>query len=322
MKLDSTEHLELPKISDIQETHKRISSFVHRTPVVTSESLDTMFGVNLFFKCENLQKTGSFKIRGAISAILSLSKDEIKHGVITHSSGNHGAAVARAANWCNLKAYVVMPENAPQVKKMAVKSYGAKVIECSSTLEAREKTLAEVVEKTSATFIHPYNHFQVICGQGTTALEFYQDTRELDVLIIPVGGGGLLSGCSVAIRGLSSNVEIFAAEPEQADDTYRSFKAGNIIHSKNPQTIADGLRTSLGSLTFSIIKENVSDVITVSEKSIKMAMKYIWERMKIIVEPSAAVPFAAIVENSWRFSGKKVGIILSGGNIDFTSFIW
>jgi len=259
---------------------------------------------------------GAFKMRGATNAVLKLSIEERINGVATHSSGNFAQALSLAAKNSGLKAYIVMPENAPNVKREAVLGYGAEIIDCAPTLEARESTLNQVVARTGACFIHPYNDINVILGQGTAAMELIEDTKELDIIIAPVGGGGLISGTALAGHHLLPEAKIFAGEPFGADDAYRSFRNGEIVPSINPQTIADGLRTSLGNKTFPIIKELLTDIIRVEESEIINAMRLIWERMKIIVEPSGAVPLAAILREKNRFTGKRIGIILSGGNVD------
>jgi len=311
-----------PTIKEVREAAERIKPFVHCTPVLTCTSLNRMCQREIFFKCENFQKAGAFKIRGATNAVFTLTNEKALHGVATHSSGNHGAALALAARWRGIKPYVVMPENAPQVKQDAVAEYGAEIIFCKPTLQAREETLATVVDHTSAVFIHPYNDYRVISGQGTAALELCEEVPELDIVMTPVGGGGLLSGTALAVSALSPKTQVIAAEPERADDAYRSFHAGRIIPSDNPDTIADGLRTSLGDLTFPIIKKYVRDIVTVSEEGIVMAMRLIWERMKIIVEPSAAVTLGALLTKAPQFSGKRIGIILSGGNVDLAHLPW
>lgn len=310
--------MHIPEISDIRNAYAKIKNRVNRTPVMTSSNLNSLLGINLFLKCENFQKVGAFKYRGATNAILNLNKKELQNGVATHSSGNHAAALALAARNNDSKAYIVMPQNAPRVKKNAVKSYGAEIVFCEPTLEARESTLKEVVEHTNATFIHPFNNFNVICGQGTAALEFFEEEDNFDFIMAPVGGGGLLSGTAITTKLLSPGTKVIAAEPKGADDAYRSFKSKSFIPSINPNTIADGLLTSLSDLTLEIILNKVDDILTVEEKSIIAAMHLIWERMKIIVEPSSAVPLAAILENQKLFVNKKVGIIISGGNVDLT----
>ena len=308
--------LELPEYKDIIKAHNLIRDYIHHTPVLTSKSIDEIFNTKIYFKCENFQKVGAFKFRGAINAILSLSEDEIRKGVGTHSSGNHAAALSLAARMKGIPAYIVMPRTAPEIKIKAVKGYGGKITFCEPTLESRETTMKKVLEKTNAIFIPPYNHFNIISGQGTAAKELIEDTGNLDIVMAPVGGGGLISGTATAVKGMSPETKVIAVEPANADDAFRSFHAGRIIPSVNPDTIADGLLTSLGTLTFAIIMKKLDDIITVSESSIIYAMRMIWERMKIIVEPSAAVPLAALVEGKIDFSGKRIGIILSGGNAD------
>ncbi len=311
-----------PTVGEIRQASERIRSFVHRTPVLTSTSLNKMCKMEIFFKCENFQKAGAFKIRGATNAVFALGEKEASRGVATHSSGNHGAALALAARWRGIKAYVVMPGNAPHVKREAAASYGAEIVFCRPTLQAREEGLEKVLDRTGATFIHPYNDYRVISGQGTAALELCEEIPDLDIVMAPVGGGGLLGGTAIAVSAISPQTLIIAAEPERADDAYRSFHAGSIIPADNPDTIADGLRTTLGDLTFPIITRYVKDILTVSEEGIVQAMRSIWERMKIIVEPSAAVPLAALLVNRREFSGKRIGVILSGGNVDLERLPW
>ncbi len=306
----------IPAINNLTEAHKIIKAFIHKTPVLSSQSINEITGASLFFKCENLQKAGAFKFRGATNAVLLLSEEQKAKGVATHSSGNHAAALALAARNAGVKAYVVMPENAPEPKKKAVAGYGAEITFCKPTLEARETTLERVIQQTGAVFIHPYNNPHIIAGQGTAALELLDEIADLDIIMAPVGGGGLISGTAIAAKNTKTGIKVLAAEPEMADDAFRSFKSGKLLPSVNPDTLADGLRTSLGSLTFKIIRKNVDDILTVSEKSIVTAMRMIWERMKIIVEPSSAVPLAAVLEHPEIFSKKKTGIILSGGNVD------
>ena len=301
---------------NIKAAYETIKNYIHHTPVLTCSTLNSITKSELFFKCENLQKIGAFKIRGALNAVLSIPDDEVKYGVATHSSGNHAQALALAAKWRGVKSYVVMPSNSSPVKIAAVKGYGATVIFCEPTLEARESTLEEIIKNTKAYFIHPYNNERVIEGQGTAALELINDIPDLDYILAPVGGGGLLSGTAIAARTFSRQTKVIGTEPEQADDAYQSFVAGRIIPVNHPDTIADGLRTSLGTLTFPIIKQHVHQIVTVSEKSIIEAMFWIWERMKVIIEPSSAVPVAAILEKKLDITGKRVGVILSGGNVD------
>jgi threonine dehydratase len=311
-----------PNLEDIKEAHTRIKPLVHRTPVLTCRAIDDMLGATLFFKCENLQKVGAFKIRGACNAVYSLDDPETENGVATHSSGNHGAALALAAQWRGIRAYVVMPENSSAVKLKAVAGYGAEIILCKPNQRARDEKLESVLRSTGAALVHPYNDHRVICGQGTAALELCEDIPGLDVVMTPVGGGGLLSGTALSVKGLSPSTQVVAGEPERADDAHRSLKAGRIIPVKSPDTIADGLRTSLGDLTFPIIAKHVRDIITVSEEGIVTAMRLIWERMKIIVEPSASVPLGAVMARPDDFRGKRVGIILSGGNVDLDALPW
>ncbi len=306
----------------IENAAERIKAYVHRTPVITSKNLNSITGANIYFKCENLQKAGAFKTRGAVNAVFSLSDKELKKGVCTHSSGNHAAALARAASLRNTKAFVVMPDNSSKVKVAAVKNYHGEISFCLPNLDSREETLNKIREKTGALEIHPYNDYRIIAGQATAAKELFEQTRMLDIIMAPVGGGGLLSGTALATSFYSPETKVIAAEPQGADDAFRSFYSGSFVPSVNPQTIADGLLTSLGSLTFPIIQKYVHGIITVSEDSIVEAMKLIWERTKQIIEPSSAVPFAAILENKKDFYKKKVGIILSGGNVDLNQIPW
>ena len=306
-----------PTLSDIRASYSRIRPFIHQTPVLSSKLLNELFGCELFFKCENFQKVGAFKFRGATNAVLSLTPEEKRRGVVTHSSGNHAAALALAARLNGVKANIVMPETAPVVKKNAVAGYGAVITFCEPTLEAREETTRMIMEKTGATLIHPYDNFNVICGQGTAALELLDEKDDLDIVVAPVGGGGLLSGTSTCVKGIDSAVRVFGAEPLNANDAYISFTTNKLTPSVNPLTIADGLLTSLSELTFSIIKKNVDDIYTAKEESIIECMLLIWERMKIIIEPSSATVLAIVKENPEVFRGKRTGLIISGGNVDF-----
>lgn len=299
----------------ILQAHERIRPYIHRTPVMTSQSIDALFGGNMFLKCENFQKVGAFKARGAMNAVLSLSPDKRDRGVATHSSGNHAQALARAAKVLGIPSFIVMPNNAPEVKKRGVIGYGGQITECEPTLQSRETTLAEVVKQTNATEIHPFNNYDVMTGQATAAKELFDDVANLDVIIAPVGGGGLLSGVAMATKFFSPKTKVYAAEPEGADDAFRGMKSGQ-RETSQAKSIADGLLTSLGDKTFPIIHENISEVITVSDAEIIAAMKLLWERVKIIIEPSGAVPVAAILKQHEKFFGKKVGVILSGGNVD------
>lgn len=311
-----------PSLNDIRQAAERIKPYAHRTPVLTCTSLNRMAGAELFFKCDNFQKVGAFKFRGACNTVFSLSEADAQRGVATHSSGNHGAALALAARLRGIEARIVMPTNASEVKKVAVAGYGGTIVWCEPTQEARETTLAKVVQETGATFVHPYNDHRVIAGQGTVALELCEDVPGLDVVLAPVGGGGLLSGTAIVVAALSPDTRVIAAEPAAADDAYRSLQTGRIMPSLNPQTVADGLRTSLGELTFAIIQRHVEQIVTVSEEAIVSAMRYVWERMKIIIEPSAAVPVGALLEKHIDLTGKRVGVILSGGNVDLDSLPW
>ncbi len=305
----------IPQKKDLLNAAGRIANKIHNTPILTSEYLNKRFNTQLFFKCENFQKAGAFKSRGAVNAVFSLTSVEASKGVATHSSGNHAQALARAARLRNIPAYIVMPENAPQVKVAAVKAYGGIITFCKPMLKAREQTLREVLSETGAIEIHPYDNFQVVSGQATAAMEIFNKISP-DLILVPVGGGGLLSGTALAAHYFLSRTEVIACEPKEADDARRSFLAGRIIPSVNPDTIADGLLTSLGVLPFEIIKKYVKDIVTVEEESIKAAMRIIYERMKIVVEPSAAVPLAAVLEEKVDLKGKKAAVILSGGNID------
>jgi len=313
---------DVPTLEEIREAANRIRPHVHRTPVLTCRALNAMVGAELFFKCENFQKVGAFKIRGAANAVFSLGQKKVSRGVATHSSGNHAAALAFAARSRGVKAYVVMPENAPQVKKDAVAGYGAQISFCRPTLQAREETLAKVIDQTGAVAIHPYNDFLIIAGQATAALELLEDVPNLDIVMTPIGGGGLTSGTALSVRYIWPKAKVIAAEPEGADDAYRSFRSGKLIPSEHPQTVADGLLTSLGDKTFPIVRDFVDDIVTVSEEGIIQAMRCIWERMKIIVEPSAAVPLGTLLTHRLDVRGKRVGIILSGGNVDLERLPW
>jgi threonine dehydratase len=311
-----------PSLEDIRQAHERIRPFIHRTPVLTSSTINRITGGEIFFKCENFQKAGAFKIRGACNAVFSLTDEEAGRGVATHSSGNHAAALALAAKWRGISAYVVMPENAPHVKKLAVAGYGAEIVFCKPTLEARERALAEVVARTGAAFVHPYNDLRVITGQATAALELCEEVQNLDQVVAPVGGGGLASGTAVAVSLVSPKTVVVAAEPERADDAYRSLRSGRIEPSVHPNTIADGLLTSLGELTFPILQRHVKEIVLVSEEAIVEAMRCLWERMKILVEPSAAVPLGAILSRRLTVAGLRTGVILSGGNVDLDRLPW
>lgn len=307
----------IPNKSDIEQAHERIKPYIHETPVQTCNSINEEAGCEIFFKCENFQKVGAFKARGAMNAALCLALHESINGIATHSSGNHAQAVARAAKLLKLRSYIVMPRTASDIKKKGVRLYGGEIFECDNSLSARERTLAAVLMKTKAVEIHPFNNYEVIAGQATAAKELIESVSRLDAIVTPVGGGGLLSGTALSVKYYAHGTEVYAGEPEGADDAFRSMKSGKIEQSQS-NSIADGLLTSLGTKTFPIIRENVKEVITVSDKQIIEAMKLIWERMKIIVEPSCAVPLASILKAPEKFEGKRVGVILTGGNIDLS----
>jgi threonine dehydratase len=306
----------------IRAAHERIRAHIHRTPVMTSSRLDEASGAHLFFKCENFQKIGAFKARGATNAVFALDDATARRGVATHSSGNHGAALARATKLRGISAHIVMPTNSAKVKVRAVESYGAQIIFCEPTDASRKAACADVIAKTGATLIHSFENEDVMAGQGTAVVELLEDASDVDVVMCPVGGGGLLSGTAVAVKSLRPKIKVIAVEPANADDAAQSFRAGRLIHTEKKFTIADGLRTNVGAPTFAIIQRYVDDIVTVSEESIISAMRTIWETMKIIVEPSAAVPYAAIVERKIGIGGKRVGIILTGGNVDLDALPW
>ncbi len=306
----------------IRAAHQRICPYIHRTPVLTNSWLNDACRASLFFKCENFQKVGAFKARGATNAVFVLDDETARRGVATHSSGNHGAAVARAAKLRGVAAHIVMPSNSAKVKIRAVESYDAQVVFCDSTEESREIKCAEVINKTGATLIHSFENEHVIAGQGTAAMELLEDITDLDVIMCPVGGGGLLSGTAIAAKSMRPQIKVTAVEPENADDAAQSFRAGRRLVTEKKFTIADGLRTNIGEPNFAIIQQFVDDVVTVSEEAIVSAMRTIWETMKIVIEPSAAVPYAAIQGDKIDVSGKSVGIILTGGNVDLDALPW
>lgn len=308
--------LEAPDIEAIRAAHARIAPRIHRTPVVTSRSLDEMAGAQVFFKCENLQKTGSFKIRGAANAVFSLTDEQAKRGVVAPSSGNHAAALALAARWRGIPAYVVMPSNSSPVKKRAVEAYGGQITECEPNINAREATAAAVMQQTGAHMVHPYNDVRVMAGQGTAALELLEDIPDLDFILTPVSGGGLLSGTAIAAKGMRPSIRAVGGEPRNADDASRSLAAGQIESAATAETIADGLRATLCPLTFSVLRERVDQISLVSEEEIIRVMLLLWERMKLVVEPSGAVAAAPVLLRRIDAEGKKVGVILSGGNLD------
>jgi threonine dehydratase len=312
----------IPSFEDIEDAVSRISPHANRTPVLTSRTLNDQTGGEIFFKCENFQRAGAFKFRGACNSVYSLSDEDAVRGVATHSSGNHGQALALAARMRGIPAYVVMPENSPTVKLNAVKGYGAKVIRCESNQKAREETLKQVLDETGALFIHPYDSENVIAGQGTCAYELLMDHPGLDIIMAPVGGGGLISGTSITAKQLRPDIQVIGTEPEMADDAYQSLKKGTLQRFDTTKTVADGLRTTLSDRTFTIIQNNVDEILTVSEESIIRAMRTIWERMNIIIETSCSVPVAAILEKKIDITGRKVGVILTGGNVDLDHLPW
>jgi len=320
--MEPLRNLSIPTLEEIKKAAERIAPFAHKTPVMTCQALNKMADAEIFFKCENLQKVGAFKFRGATNAVFSLSDEDATKGVCTHSSGNHAQALALAAMNRGIKSYIIMPDNAPKVKINGVKGYGGEVILCKPTLQARETATAKIQKETGALFIHPFDDLRIIAGQGTAALELFEKVQNLDIIMAPVGGGGLLSGTALTTHYINPCTQVIAAEPKAADDAYRSFKSGKFVPSEDPVTIADGLLTSTGKITLPIIQEYVDDIMTVTEANIVTSMRHTWERMKIIIEPSSAVPFGAILENRDRFKGKRIGIIISGGNVDLDQLPW
>ncbi len=311
-----------PTRNDIIEAHDRIKRQIHKTPLLTSQSLNRMTGCELYFKCENFQKVGAFKFRGASNALLSLDKKDLEKGVITHSSGNHAAALALAASMLNIPAYIVMPVTAPEIKKKAVAGYGAKITFSEPTVRSREEAAKKIVDETGATFIHPYDNYSIIAGQATCAKEILEEADDLDYIISPVGGAGLVSGTCLAARYLSNGTKVIGAEPKGADDAFRSLRDKTIYPSLKPDTICDGLLTQLCDKTYTILEKNIDSIITVDDDTTIEAMKLIWERMKIIVEPSSAITFGAVLSNQELFRNKKIALILSGGNVDLEKLPW
>lgn len=309
-------------LADIRAAHARIADKIHRTPVLTSATLDALCGAQLFFKCENFQKIGAFKARGATNAVFALTDAEAANGVATHSSGNHAAALARAARLRGIPAHIVMPSNAPKTKIGSVRRNGGIIVFCEPTLVAREAACAKIIAETGARLVHPFDDYAVMAGQGTATLELLEQAPDLDLIIVPVGGGGLLCGTAVAAKGARPGIRVIAAEPAGADDAARSVAAGRLIPLEQAATIADGLRTSLSARTFPLIQQQVDGIVTVSEESIVAAMRRIWEVLKIIIEPSCAVPYAAVMDEKIDVSGKRVGIILTGGNVDLDALPW
>ncbi|MDZ7659304.1 threonine/serine dehydratase [Fodinibius sp.] len=320
--MPNSKQVSIPTFKQVQKAYLKIRDKVHRTPVMKSQKVNERAGGALYFKCENFQKVGAFKFRGATHAVGNLSDEDAKNGVATHSSGNHAQAVALAAKQRGIPAHIVMPENAPKVKVNAVRDYGANITFSESTQESREATLEEVIQKTGATFIHPYDNPNIIMGQGSAAIELLEDKPELDIILAPVGGGGLISGTAIAASGFSPETKVIGTEPEVANDAYLSFKTGERHPVQSTDTVADGLRTSLSELTFNCIQQHVDDIVTVTEDEIIEAMRFIWERMKIIIEPSCAVPVAAVFNGKVDVSDKKAGIIITGGNIDLDHLPW
>ncbi len=312
----------IPTLADMLVAHERIKPYIHRTPVLTSSYINDLVGAELFFKCENLQKAGAFKARGASNAVFGLSDEEAAKGVATHSSGNHGTCLSYAAGRRGIPCTVVMPRTAPQAKKDAVQGYGGRVVECEPSTSSREAVFAEVVAETGAEFVHPYNDPRVIAGQGTCSKELIEQVEGLDAMIAPIGGGGMVSGTCLTLSNLAPQIKIYAAEPDQADDAARSFRAGHIIADDAPDTVADGLKVPLKDLTWHFVQNHVTDILTCSEDEIVDAMKLIWKRMKIVMEPSSAVPLATILKNKETFAGRRVGVIITGGNVDLDKLPW
>lgn len=312
----------VPSIEDVRAAHERIKPYIHQTPVLTSTYLNNLTGAELFFKCENFQKAGAFKVRGACNAVFGLTDEEAAKGVATHSSGNHALSLSYAAGRRGIACTVVMPRTAPQAKKDAVRGYGGVIVECEPSTSSREATFAEVVAKSGAEFVHPYNDIRVITGQATCSLELMQQVPDLDAMVAPIGGGGMVSGTCLTLSNLAPNVNIYAAEPEQADDAYRSFKAGHIIADDSPNTVADGLKVPLKENTWHFVSHHVTDIQTASEEEIIAAMKLTWQRMKIVIEASCAVPLAVILKNPDVYRNKRVGVIITGGNVDMDSLPW
>lgn len=320
--MKDTSTMYIPTLADMLIAHERIKPYIHRTPVLTSTYLNELTGAELFFKCENFQKAGAFKVRGASNAVFGLDEETARTGVATHSSGNHALSLAYAAGRRGIPCHVVMPRTAPQAKKDAVRGYGGIITECEPSTSSREAVFAEVQAETGAEFVHPYNDPRVIAGQGTCSKELMEQVEGLDAVVAPIGGGGMVSGTCLTLSNLAPHVEIYAAEPEQADDAYRSFKAGHIIADDAPQTVADGLKVPLKELTWHFVSNYVTDILTASDPEIVDAMKLTWQRMKTVMEPSSAVPLATILKNKDKFAGKRVGVIITGGNVDLDKLPW
>ncbi|MEO0654356.1 MAG: beta-hydroxyaspartate dehydratase BhcB [Pseudomonadota bacterium] len=320
--MKDTTDLTIPTYDDVLAAHERIAPHIHRTPVMTSSYFNDLIGAELFFKCENFQKAGAFKVRGASNAVFGLNDAQAQRGVCTHSSGNHALSLSYAAGRRGIPCNVVMPRTAPAAKKAAVRGYGGKITECEPSTSSREEVFAQVQAETGGEFVHPYNDPRVIAGQGTCSREFMEQTDGVDMMVAPIGGGGMISGTCLTLSTIAPEVEIIASEPEQADDAYRSFKAGHIIADDAPVTIADGLKVPLKELTWHFVSNHVTDILTASEQEIIDAMKLTWQRMKIVMEPSCAVPLATILKNKDRFAGKRVGVIITGGNVDLDTLPW
>ncbi|MEL6283277.1 MAG: beta-hydroxyaspartate dehydratase BhcB [Pseudomonadota bacterium] len=320
--LDDTPSTDIPTFDDVLAAHERIKPHINRTPVLRSDYLDRLTGAELFFKCENFQEAGAFKVRGACNAVFGLSDDMAKIGVATHSSGNHALSLSYAAGRRGIPCTVVMPHSAPQAKKDQVRYYGGEIVECEPSTSSREATFAEVVAKSGAEFVHPYNDPRVIAGQGTCSLEFNEQVEDLEMMVAPIGGGGMISGTCLTLSNRAPHIKIIAAEPKNADDAYRSFKAGHIIADDAPQTIADGLKVPLKENTWHFVSNFVTDIMTATEEEIIDAMKLTWKRLRIVMEPSCAVPLAVILKNKDAFAGKGVGVIVTGGNVDLDKLPW
>ncbi len=313
---------DFPTYDDVIAAHERIAPYIHRTPVMTSSYINSLVGAELFFKCENFQKAGAFKARGASNAVFGLTDEQAAKGVATHSSGNHGTCLSYAAGRRGIPCTVVMPRTAPQAKKDAVRGYGGRMVECEPSTSSREAVFAEVVAETGAEFVHPYNDLRVITGQATCSRELMEQVEGLTSVVTPIGGGGMVSGTCLTLSTIAPQVKIYAAEPEQADDAYRSFKAGYIIADDAPETVADGLKVPLKENTWHYVQNHVTDILTASEEEIVEAMKLIWKRMKIVMEPSSAVPLATILKNKELFAGQRIGVIITGGNVDLDKLPW
>lgn len=318
----NTGDLVIPTYDDVIKAHERVRPYIHRTPVLTSSFMNDLTGAELFFKCENFQKAGAFKVRGACNAVFGLDEEKAPIGVATHSSGNHALSLSYAAGRRGIPCTVVMPRTAPEAKKAAVRGYGGTIVECEPSTSSREAVFAEVVAKSGAEFVHPYNDPRVIAGQGTCSKELVEDIEGLDAVIAPIGGGGMVSGTCLTLSNIAPQIKIYAAEPKNADDAYRSFKAGHIIADDAPSTIADGLKVPLKELTWHFVSNHVEDILVATEQEIIDAMYLTWQRMKIVMEPSCAVPLATIIKNKEIFAGKRVGVIVTGGNVDLNKLPW